>query len=341
MRKLNGPGTAPVRVIDRGAGHRSKLYTHQWELPYACFMNIRRYTRSGLAIALVSLLVCLGCIPAMAIAETVILDNDGLRLNGKLEKSAAWPAGVTLLVTHGTLSHRDSEIIRTLQELFLEQGVSSLAVNLSLGRPDREGSFDCTLPHTHRHEDAVGELTAWLSWLGGLGAKQVVPLGHSRGANQTAWFTSESRSALLKAQILVAPPVGGSRTADNKNEAAGELERARAHIRSGKPQAELTMSRFLYCEDATVTAASLVSYYGDDSRLDTRTLLREGELPTLVVLGSEDETVPGLPEAWSGDAGRANVEVLVIDGADHFFRDLYADELVEAAMEFIQGLPAQ
>jgi pimeloyl-ACP methyl ester carboxylesterase len=274
-----------------------------------------------------------------AIADEIHLERSGTSLIGTLEQGDSWPAGATLLVTHGTLSHKDSEIIRTLQALFLEYGVSSLAINLSLGASDRAGPFDCARAHTHRREDAVGELDTWLSWLETQGVTRVIALGHSRGANQTALFTVESGSPLLKAQILIAPPVEVPGAAGEDAAMARQLIRARELVDSGQPQAAMTVPRFLYCDNATVTAASLLSYYGGDPRMDTRVLLREAPVPTLIVTGSEDETTPGLPDAYANLAEQRQVELLVIEGADHFFRDLYADELVESAVEFIDGLP--
>ncbi len=282
--------------------------------------------------ASLGLLLIMLITPAIAVhSEEVALEFDGLRLLGTLEKSDSWPRGITLLMTHGTLSHKDSEIITTLQSLFLEAGASSLAINLSLGVSERRGSFDCSLPHTHRLEDAPEELMAWLQFLEELGVRQVVPLGHSRGANQTARFTSINDSPLLLAQILVAPPVSGADSPYPEH-----LVEARRLIASGRPGARLALPRFLYCNDAKVSAQSLVSYYGPDPRRDTRKLIRDSKLPTLVVTGSEDETTPGLEQAYQPLAAQANVELLSIDGADHFFRDLYADELVEAAMEFLE-----
>jgi pimeloyl-ACP methyl ester carboxylesterase len=93
----------------------------------------------------------------------------------------------------------------------------------------------------------------------------------------------------------------------------------------------------LYCAEAQVTAESFLSYYGDDPLRDTPTALAEARIPALVIAGSEDTVVPGLVDAVSAKAPHVAVEE--IDGADHFFRDLYADELVELAVEFIEENP--
>jgi len=85
-------------------------------------------------------------------AEEVKLAHNGLSLNANLEQADDWPAGPVLLMTHGTLSHNKNELMTALQGLFLENGVSTLAINLGLGLDDRHGSYDCATPHTHKHE---------------------------------------------------------------------------------------------------------------------------------------------------------------------------------------------
>ncbi len=142
---------------------------------------------------------------SQAYAEEVTLMNGGLTLNANLEKADNWAGGTTLLMTHGTLSHNRNELMTALQELFLENGVSSLSINLSLGLNNRHGPYDCATPHIHKHEDAVVEITLWLDWLKKQGAKQIVLLGHSRGGNQTAWFATEHDDSAIKKVVLVAP----------------------------------------------------------------------------------------------------------------------------------------
>ena len=291
---------------------------------------VRKMGLPCLRLAFAVLTTGVAWLPSEGAAEAVSMENEGLTLVGNLERAADWPQGPTLLITHGTLSHKDSEIIQTLQTLFLEAGTSSLAINLSLGIDRRQGSFDCSLEHTHRHGDATAELDAWLRWLERAGATHVVPLGHSRGANQTAWFTAHSNSPLIVAQVLVAPP------AASVTRNLPQLTEARQLADRDEGKTTLRLERFLYCENATVTAATLLSYYDTPDSLDTRIALRQTTTPTLIFVGSDDDTTPGLEEAYADLAMSSPVEMVVIDGADHFFRDLFADELVEATLEFLE-----
>lgn len=275
--------------------------------------------------------------------ERVTLDYRSLRLNAILEKSPQWPGGPTLLITHGTLSHNRSEIIETLQLLFLEYDISSLAINLGLEIDDRQGPFDCSGPHRHRHEDAISEMNAWLDWLEGQGVSQVFPLGHSRGGNQTAWFATHSSSELIRGVILVAPQLwsqSGSAAAYQRNydtPLPPLISTAAAQVEGGTGEQLLRNIDFLYCPDTAVSAASFLSYYGADERKNTPGVLKGYPEPVLVFIGSDDTTVPGLLEAFEPLAANPALEIIVIDGADHFFRDLYAEDLVEHAAEFIEG----
>jgi alpha/beta superfamily hydrolase len=92
---------------------------------------------------------------------------------------------------------------------------------------------------------------------------------------------------------------------------------------------------FIYCAEATATAQSVVSYYAPDPRRDTPNLLSRINKPILIVAGSMDTVVEGLESRVAPLADGATTQLIVIEGADHFFRDLYADELVESALEFM------
>lgn len=260
-------------------------------------------------------------------ADEVKLQHDGLTLNGELvlagEQTLA--AGV-ILILHGTLAHNGMEIVTTLQALFAENGRNSLAINLSLGVDDRHGFLPCDAEQTHTMEDADTELGAWLSWLQSMDAGEIVLLGHSRGGNQIARYIADHHADVVAA-ILVAPSSGGEPVSAGRDE---NLQRA------GKNEWLRDVS-FLHCSRATVSAESYVSYYGSADSTNTPALLNRIELPVLVFAGSEDDVVPDLAR-YMRMVNRSNIVFEEIDGADHFFRDLYADDLVESSLEFLEGL---
>lgn len=276
-----------------------------------------------------------------AYAEEVKLQQGQLILNANLDKAEDWPAGPTVLITHGTLSHNKSEIMTALQELFLENGVSSLAINLGLGLNDRHGPYDCNTLHTHKHEEAVDEIGTWLGWLKKQDVTQVALLGHSRGGNQTAWFAAEHDDPVIKKVILVAPQTWSPEYAAQSYEnnygkpLAPILKNAESLVAAGKSKTAMENTDFIYCKDTTASAETVVSYYAPDPRKDTPYLLPKIKKPILVFAGTEDQVVKGLGEKLAPLAEAGDIELEVIDGADHFFRDLYVEDLVDRAVEFM------
>ena len=283
----------------------------------------------------------LGPAPAL-LAEEVKLEYQGLTLNANLERAdGSWPQGPVVLMTHGTLAHNQMEIMATLQDLFAERDLSSLAITLSLGLDDREGMYDCATPHRHRHADALGEIGAWLNWLKEQGAERVVLLGHSRGGSQTARFAADTNDPAIAAVVLIAPQVwaDGYAAVDYqkryKTDLSPLLAKAQAKIDAGEPDAMLSPIDFIYCEDTQASAAAFVSYHSDDMRMDSPSLIPGIQAPVLVIAGSADNVVEGLVEKTEPLADGERVQLVVIDGADHFFRDLYAEEIADAVGELL------
>lgn len=260
-------------------------------------------------------------------ADEVSLQYDGLLLNGEvvLAGEQSLSDGV-ILILHGTLGHNGMEIVSTLQDLFAENGRNSLAITLSLDVDDRHGFLPCDAEHTHTMEDAGMELAAWLSWLQSMDAGEIVLLGHSRGGNQIARFIADQHPDIVAA-ILIAPSSGGEPVSADGDE---NLQRARKNE-------WLRDVSFLHCSKATVSGESYASYYGSMDATNTPALLNRIDLPVLVFSGSEDNVVPDLAEHMRM-VNRNNIRFEEIDGADHFFRDLYADDIVESAIEFLDAL---
>ena len=273
-------------------------------------------------------------------AEEVTLPYGGLTLSANLETTGSgWSQGPVVLMTHGTLAHGGMEIMQGLQKALHDRGISSLALTLSLGLDQRQGMYDCAQPHTHRHTDALGEIGAWLDWLKAQGVSRVSLLGHSRGGNQAARFALSQPAAPLTQLILVAPQTWSE--ADTRADYQARygqdlgplLERARALKADGKADTLLNPVDFLYCEKAAASAAAFLSYYAPDPAMDTPSLLPEIPIPILVVAGSEDQVVKGLVAKVEPRADGQRVQLLVLEGADHFFRDLFVEDIADAIQE--------
>lgn len=281
-------------------------------------------------------------IAAPLAAEEVTQKAGELTLRANLELAAGKsPKDGVVLITHGTLAHNGMELIKALQEGLKAKGYNSLAINLSYGLDKRPSSmYDCPTPHVHKHTDAIEEIVAWTTWLKDKGATRIALMGHSRGGNQTAWALAERDDPAYTSAVLIAPQTWepGYLAKDYKARYKAELkpllEKAEKLVKEGQGDTLIDMD-FIYCEKTRAAAKSVVSYYKDDPRMDTPTLVTKTKKPVLVVIGSNDTTVKGLPEKMAKVADGKRIQAVTIEGADHFFMDLYGDEVVEQAAKFI------
>lgn len=273
-------------------------------------------------------------------AEPVSIHHDGVALAGELRVvSAGGLADGAVVLVHGTLAHHRMELIATLQDLLAERDLNSLAITLSLGIPRREGMYDCAVPHAHRHTDAAAEIDAWLGWLAARGAGPVTLLGHSRGGNQVARHALAAARA-PRALVLLAPAsFNAERAAATYRARNGEALRPRIEAAAAAaPDAWLDGVPFLYCGPSRVAAGTFLSYHRDDGLHDTPSLLPRLPVPTLVIAGSADTTIPDVA-ARAAPHLDGDTRLVVVDGADHFFRDLYAEDVADAVAAFVATLP--
>jgi pimeloyl-ACP methyl ester carboxylesterase len=270
----------------------------------------------------------------------------GLEVSGNLELAAAktLEKDGAVLIVHGSLAHHRMEVIAKLQDNLKTLGVNSLAITLSLGLPKRSGMLDCKLEQDHRHADASDEIVAWIEWLQQKGASRVSLLGHSRGAGQAALAVYERADIGVRRLILAAPlyqteaEIAARYQAAFGTALAPLLASARKAVAAGDGDTLLDVPGFMYCKPARVTAAAFLDYYAPDPQQDVLKLASQISIDTLLVMAGDDTVVPGLADAVT-EARRtrqlpASVTLTTIDGADHFFRDLFGDELAEQVAKF-------
>ena len=289
------------------------------------------------------LVVGISMAAGIAHADELTLPYKGLTLNANLELAPGkTPADGVILITHAGLAHRGMELYVYLQKLFKERGYNTLAINLSLGLNNRHGMYDCQVTHRHRYTDAADEIGAWVDWLQKQGVKHVVLLGHSRGGAETALYAVEQDNPLVQAVVLLAPDTRETNDAaayqkSYKKPLAPLLEKAQKLVKEGQGGTVLEHIDLLYCPDTSVTADTFVSYDGPDPRLDTAYLIPKIRKPTLVVIAGSDEVVVN-DQKFAPLADGKRVQIKVIEGAGHFFRDLNADDAVDAINAFLKGV---
>jgi pimeloyl-ACP methyl ester carboxylesterase len=303
-------------------------------------INLPRRLAAGLAV----LSALLALAPRPAAAEPVRLVLDGRGLDGDLHLAGGKSVrdGVMVLV-HGTLAHGRMEIMQMLQETLGERGISTLAVTLSLGISDRKGMYDCAVPHRYGNAQAAAEIAAWIAWAQQQGAARIGLLGHSRGGQQVALYAAQAGDALpaaLDRIVLVAPGTfDPARAAADYRKRYGHdyapaLQKARAMVAAGQGDALLEKTDFLYCPQAAVAAATFADAYADDGRNDAPTQLAKIRRPVLLAVAGSDEVVPDLPQRLAAVPKPARFGTVTVDGADHFFKDLFGEDLADAIAKF-------
>ncbi|TMJ28986.1 MAG: alpha/beta hydrolase [Alphaproteobacteria bacterium] len=271
-----------------------------------------------------ALLLAAGGAPAHA--EPVQIKPSLLRLNGNLELPPGKTASDGLVVmVHGTLSWHGQETIAALQKNLKARGLGSLAVTLSLGVDDRQRTRRCDVVHDYALAGAKREVGLWLEWLKGQKAQHVDLLGFSRGGAQVAAFAPEFHD--VRKVVLLAPAFATSVEQAEiykrsfGHDLAPEIEKAREN-----PLQKRTVD-FLTCKQATVLNATFLDGYAE---LPPRLAAKTGH-PTLVIVAGKDEVVPDLAKRLPSE-----VKPVVIDGADHFFHDLYGDDAAGLIAKFLK-----
>lgn len=246
------------------------------------------------------------------------------------------PAAEVVLLIHGTLAHKDMELIETLQTALAERGVASLAPTLSHGIDRRRGMFDCSAPHRYLYTDALDEIDVWMDWLKAQGAGRVTIMGHSRGGNQTALYAAQRAGPTVTNVVLLAPAMGGSRDSVEGNyrqryasALTPLLEDAKDLVAAGKGAEMMSVPGFIYCKDAKVAAAAFVSNYAPDPGRDTAEQIPGIKAPVLVIAGSADDVVPDVAARMEPHVDGEAVRLEVIEDADHFFLDFYAEDVAD------------
>lgn len=293
--------------------------------------------------------IVIGCLAALWLGPAraegpgrqVQIDYQGLTLNAWFNEIDEPKA--TILLLHGTMAHANMEIMASFAEVMAEYEIETLRVTLSLGESDRQGMYDCGSVHRHTQDGAIGELGVWMDWLQTRGRDEVILLGHSRGTNQVARYAVRHAPGRAAGIVLVAPAVyrPDAVSAGYEN-SAGErlqpvLQKARQLEAAGQGETILEGVYLLYCPDAKASARSFLSYYDRDPDYDTLALAAAGATPALVIVGSEDPLSSGVEEALADGDAEGRISLLVVDGADHFFRDLYAYDAVEGIIAWLEA----
>ncbi len=226
-----------------------------------------------------------------------------------------------------------------LANSLLDHNIDSLTVNLSYGIDNRDNDFlPCDIENEHLKSKSIKELELWFDLLQSKGYKNIYLIGHSRGGlNMIQFF--EELGVLEKNQIesifLIAP------VSDNYLDIKEHYKRKNnidMDILLDNSDEWLTVD-FLNCTNSKVLKKSFLDYFDiSDEQSGMKGSLLGNLLKTdarvFVITGSQDVIVPKTHERVQA-LGKENVELIIADDADHFFRDFYFDDLMDVITQRI------
>lgn len=232
------------------------------------------------------------------------------------------PDRPAVLILHGFLQTRDFHTVRQLADALHDTHYSVLAPTLTLNIDARQESLPCDALHLHRMEDSVAELQMWTDWLQEQGHDDIVLVGHSLGSLQHIAFLEGYRGEAISQAILVSLAIS---TLGSIDPAAHETITANARRAMAAGDTGIADYRFSFCERYPSRADYFLSYdrWSNERIQET---LRVITVPIHVIAGSAD---PRAQPGWNEHLREAGANLILIEGASHFFDGMYEFDLLE------------
>ena len=264
-----------------------------------------------------------------------ITRDDGIILNANLSENSQ--NNSVYMIVHGTRGFKTMEIIKSLEEKIILNGHDVLSINLSYGITDRNDSFlSCDIEHTHNEHESVREIMSWYQYLLSKNYKKITFVGHSRGG-----FNIVQASELIDNKDielhLLAPIIDTYKgTRDYYM-----LEHNLPYDQIIQNNDEYIISErhppinFLFCENAQVSSSTFKSYLDFTEKISNYPftfnilkLLNETNNKVSIYSGSADEILLDSYKMFDS-LNKENINQYIIDDGDHFFRDIYLDDVID------------
>jgi len=245
------------------------------------------------------------------------------------------------MIVHGTRGFKTMEIIKLLEQKIFIKGHDVLSINLSYGINDRNDSFlSCDIKHTHSEHESVREIIKWYEYLLSKNYEKISLIGHSRGGFNIVQAVELINNKDLELHLL-APIVDtymGTRdyySVEHNLPYDQVIQNDDEYIISER----YPSINFLFCENAEVSSNTFRSYL-DFSENRNRypftfsilKLLDESDNDVYIYSGSSDEILLDSYKMFES-IDKRNLTQYIIEDADHFFRDIYLDDVIDLMFE--------
>ena len=273
-----------------------------------------------------------------ALQEDFLYQNEEIKINANLYTSPSVNKNIIIL-SHGTRGHQNMEIIKSFSTTLNDNGFDVLTPNYSFGISNRDSIFlPCDIRHTHISEMSIKEIIHWFNYAIKNNYQRIIFAGHSRGGQDTLNAYKYIKEYLSNYQeyidsLILLAPLTDSRQ-DNFNKILNESNVNLTEL-SKLDKNQFIKSNFLMCENADVKISSLLSYYDILSEDESIQILLGLNKPVYIFTAMQDSFVPETYERLK-EIDKNNIKLFNIEDSDHFFRDLYLDEIIDYLIEFIE-----
>ena len=306
----------------------------QW--PFKPFVTGSNPVRPKKIYYLIFLIVCLVSISVLASSENIKINrHDGLTLNAKFSTNLKNDS--VYMIVHGTRGFKTMEIVKSLEQKIFFKGHDVLSINLSYGINNRNDSFlSCDIEHTHNEYESVREIINWYRYLLSKNYKTITLVGHSRGGFNIIQAAEIIGNKDLELHLL-APTVDtyeGTKdyySAEHNLPYDQVIQNNDEYIISER----YPSINFLFCQDARVSSITFRSYLDfSENRskypftFDILKLLHKSNYNVAIYSGSADEILLDSYKTFES-IDKANITHYIIDDGDHFFRDIYLDDVID------------
>lgn len=219
-----------------------------------------------------------------------------------------------VLILHGFLQTADFATVRRLHDNLADSGYAVLSPTLSLGIDRRRQSLACEALHLNTLEEDTQELRLWLDWLYRRHGRAVALVSHSAGGlAMTRLLRQPPVGAVARVVLISIDPLAGS--------APGAADRGAIH--------DYTLG---HCRRYPSTPESFHSYkdWGVDGMLEA---MRGFAGPVAVILGDKDDRIDA---HWRRAIRDADIELIEIEGAGHFFDNAHEFDLLDTVEAQLQ-----
>lgn len=240
--------------------------------------------------------------------KRVILKNkQGKRIVGlwslPVRGTPPFPA---VIVCHGFKGTKDAVYLKTLAQALARRGIAAFRFDFTNEAGESDGSIE-QISFAQKLKD-VSAIIDYVSRQYFVDAKRIGLAGHSQGGQAVLHYAPTDRR--IKAIVDLAGPT--YRGAGNTG-----LEKT---VKAQLAQAKKTGYFLIYSKSKKKVYKIRLGFYYEMMKFNTPAQIKKISVPTLIVHGSNDESVPLIHSKRAYDLLRQPKRLVIVDGAPHSWK---------------------